>query len=1034
MPTPSPTPTFSELLLTIIERIPVRVFWKDRDSRYLGCNAAFARDAGLASPAEVVGRTDDAFQWDAQAALYRADDRAIIDSGLARLAYEEPQTTRDGRKIWLRTSKVPLHDARGETVIGVLGMYEDITAERAAREILELDHLGNQRARDGICWIDEAGAFHYMNDAFAALVGVDPGAPGTVRLVDVVPSLDAAAWAARWATIVALGAEDFELAVRGRGGFDVPVEVSANFVAVDDRRLVVAFVRNITRRKAYEAELLASEDRFRALIDQSPLATQIIEPGGETVRVNAAWEALWGVPFAAMAGYNMLEDEQLRARGVMPLVERAFAGEPVVVPALEYDRASTREVPSGGGKIWVRTLLYPVHGQDGALREIVLLHDDLTDRMRAEAALSESELRFRTLFDQSPDPCWILGDDHRFVLANRAAVELFGAESPEALHGRHPLSLSPRTLPDGGAALERARELLVRVETLGTQRFEWVHRRLDGTDVPVELTVARIEMAGQRRFYCVARDISARKISEARLRSSHDFQAKIIAGASEGVSVCYAIDEYPFVRFSVWNDRMTQITGYTLEEINTLGWYQSMYPDPDTQRRAMVRMDRMRDGDHLAGEPWEITTRDGEHRTLLMSTSLIRLEDGREAVVGLMHDVTDLRRAEAEQVGLRAQLAASQRLDSVGRLAGGVAHDFNNMLGVILGRTMLAMEQLRSSDPVQADLKEVLEAAQRSAELTKQLLAFARRQPSKPVELDLNEKVGGLLKMLRRLIGEDIALEWVPGGHAPVRVDPTQIDQILTNLCVNARDAIAGIGTIRIETACVARRPPDEPAGTPPRSFVMLSVSDTGAGMNEEVLANLFEPFYTTKGVGQGTGLGLATVYGIIKQNGGHVEVSSRPGQGTHFCLYLPALAQPAMPEVAGATSTPPARGTETILLVEDEPSVMRLTRRILERLGYTVLAAESPTEALRQAREHTGPIDLLLTDVIMPEMSGWDLSQVLVVLRPETAVLFMSGYSADVLAPRGVPASDFALLQKPFGSEALAARVREVLGGRRHT
>jgi two-component system cell cycle sensor histidine kinase/response regulator CckA len=1032
MQTPTLTPNLPELLQTIIERIPVRVFWKDRDSRYLGCNAAFARDAGVGSPADVVGCADDAFEWREQAELYRADDRAVMDSCVSRLAYEEPQTTPDGRRIWLRTSKVPLLDASGERVVGVLGMYEDITAERAAREVLELDHLGNQRARDGICWIDVDGVFHYMNDAFATLVGAGPDSPCTTRLADVAPALDAVGWAARWAEIVALGATDFEVEVRGRGGFEVPVEISANYVAFADRRLVVAFVRNISRRRAYEAELVASEDRFRALIDQSPLATQIIAPSGHTLRVNAAWEALWGVPFAALAGYCMLADEQLRARGVMPLIERAFAGEPVVIPALEYDRAATPEVPSGGGKIWVRTLLYPVRGADGALREIVLLHDDLTDRMRAEAALRESESRFRTLFDQSPDPSWILGEDDRFVLANRAAAALFRMGSPEELLGRHPLSLSPRVLPDGREALTSAREMVARVRTQGTQRFEWVHRRPDGTDLPVELTVARIEMSGQPRLYCVARDISERKRSETRLHSSYEFLGKIIEAASEGVSVCYGVDEYPFVRFSVWNDRMTQITGYTMDEINTLGWYQSMYPDPELQRRAVERMDRMRDGDNLSGEPWEITTRAGEHRTLMISTSMIHLEDGRGAVVGLMHDVTDLRRAEDEQGRLRTQLAAAQRLDSVGRLAGGVAHDFNNMLGVILGRTSLAMEQLSPTDPAQAELKEVLEAAQRSAELTKQLLAFARRQPAKPVDLDLDEKIAGLLKMLRRLIGEDIALEWVPGGLAPIRIDPTQVDQILTNLCVNARDAISGVGTIRIETACVERRPPDEPLDAPRRSFVMLSVTDTGVGMTEEVVAHLFEPFFTTKGVGQGTGLGLATVYGIIKQNGGHVEVASRPGQGTRFGLYLPARPAAVAPVGAESVVEPLARGTETILLVEDEAALMRLTRRILVRLGYTVLAAESPTEALRLAREHAGPIDLLLTDVIMPEMSGWDLAQVLLALRPDVGVLFMSGYTADALAPRGVPAGDFPLLQKPFGADALATRLREVLGRRR--
>ncbi len=285
--------------------------------------------------------------------------------------------------------------------------------------------------------------------------------------------------------------------------------------------------------------------------------------------------------------------------------------------------------------------------------------------------------------------------------------------------------------------------------------------------------------------------------------------------------------------------------------------------------------------------------------------------------------------------------------------------------------------------------------------------------------------------MLRRLIGEDIALEWVPAGQlAAVRIDPSQVDQVLANLCVNARDAIGGHGgTLRIETANVMFRALED--GEASRPHVRVTVTDTGCGMDEATLASLFEPFFTTKGVGEGTGLGLATVYGIVTQNHGHLEVSSSPGRGSSFRIFLPAVAAPA---VAAATAAPVAgpraRRGDAVLLVEDEPAVMRFTRRILERLGYVVLAAASGAEALRQARAHEGPIHLLISDVIMPAMSGWELSRQLLVDHPGMQILFMSGYTADVLAPHGVLSQEVAFIQKPFTGADLAARARALIEG----
>ena len=370
-------------------------------------------------------------------------------------------------------------------------------------------------------------------------------------------------------------------------------------------------------------------------------------------------------------------------------------------------------------------------------------------------------------------------------------------------------------------------------------------------------------------------------------------------------------------------------------------------------------------------------------------------------------------------------------MESVGRLAGGVAHDFNNMLSVILGNTEIAMEDLAPDDPPHNNLSEIFSAANRSADITRQLLAFARKQTIAPKVLDLNRTIKSMLKMLRRLIGEDIDLAWRPETTVwPVRMDPSQIDQILANLCINARDAIADIGKITIETgkatfdfAYCADHP-----GFVAGDFVLLAVSDDGCGMEQETLANLFEPFFTTKDVDKGTGLGLATVYGIVKQNDGFINIYSEPGQGSIFRIYLPRyLAATETPEKNTSDKTN-LEGTETILLVEDEPSILKMTRMMLERTGYKVLAAGTPEEAIALAREHTGEIHLLITDVVMPGMNGRDLARNLLSLYPNLNLLFMSGYTANIIAHHGVLDEGVQFIQKPFAKQDLVIKVREVL------
>jgi len=413
--------------------------------------------------------------------------------------------------------------------------------------------------------------------------------------------------------------------------------------------------------------------------------------------------------------------------------------------------------------------------------------------------------------------------------------------------------------------------------------------------------------------------------------------------------------------------------------------------------------------------------KDGERRQWHVAAQ--RLSQDR--FLGFVEDITEHR-------NLEAQLMQAQKMESIGRLAGGVAHDFNNLLMGIMGYADLCRDGLPDPHPVREWLDEITHEAERSASLTRQLLAFARRQTVAPEVVDLNDLVGNMLKMLRRLIGEDIDLVWQPGADLwSTKIDPSQLDQILANLCVNARDAINGVGKVTIETTNVSL---DESycadhVEASPGAHVMLAVSDDGCGMDHETLRNIFEPFFTTKPTGEGTGLGLATVYGIVKQNAGFVNVYSEPGKGTTFRIYLPREASARKETASESVKTDLQGGTETILLVEDEAGIRLTIRLFLERFGYTVIAAACPEEALRLVADHPDGIDLLITDVVMPGMSGRDLADKLALAYPSMKILYMSGYTANVIAHRGILDEGVQFLSKPIGRDELAQKVREVLG-----
>lgn len=677
-------------------------------------------------------------------------------------------------------------------------------------------------------------------------------------------------------------------------------------------------------------------------------------------------------------------------------------------------------IHKNGLRVCLLTNGVPVMDANGELHGYRGVDRDITEHKLAEEALQENEKRYKNIFNNAYVGLFRSRlSDGKIVMANKRMSEIFGYQTIEDCINNY-VAIEHYVYP------EMRDELITTLKKYGKiDRFETAIRKDDGSMVWIQFSGSLSLENGF--FEGIVIDITERKQAENALRKSEERFKTIFEQAPLGIALIDSLTGH----IDEVNPMFAEIVGRSKEEMATIDWMSITHPDDvqeDLDNMALLNTGEIT-GFNMEKRYLHL---DGSYVWINMTIAPIKVADKTHpSHLCMIKDITENKKAEEEKVKLEAQLRQAQKMESVGRLAGGVAHDYNNALSVIMGFTQLAMDGVDLNAPLHADLEEVLKAANRAAGITRQLLAFARKQTIAPMVLDLNKNVKSMLKMLQRLIGEDISLVWLPGADLwAVKMDPSQLDQILANLCINARDAIAGVGKLTIETDMVTFDTAycADHNGFIPGEFVMLSVSDNGCGMDKEILANIFEPFFTTKSPDKGTGLGLSTVYGIVKQNNGFINVYSEPGAGTTIKTYLPRHEGHAIGiRKQRKEKIQPGFG-ETVLVVEDDLSILKLARRILEELDYIVLTAKNPKEAIELAEEHTGGIHLLLTDVIMPEMNGLELANRLQLFWPGLKRVFMSGYTSNAIAHHGVLDEGVHFVQKPFSKENLAKTVRKAL------
>ncbi|MDG3005472.1 PAS domain S-box protein [Paludisphaera mucosa] len=923
--------------------------------------------------------------------------------------YEKEYIRKDGGRVPILLGAAGLDGAARGVAFAIDQTVRKRAEERQARDAQILAGV-----RDSVVVTDSDGLVTYWNDGATRLYGWTAGELVGRSVLDRVPEGPPRESARDRLRAVGLQGEfQGEYEDYRKDGSRIWVEYRSSLIADGGLESMshLGVAREITTRKDAETALQASESRYRTLIAATTAIVWNTPASGE-IETEQAWGDFTGQAFAEYRGWGWLDAVHADDREAT-----AHAWSTAVAERTVYQVAHRlRRADGVYRQMNVRGV--PIMDPGGGIREWVGIHTDVTDQQRAEA-----DLRLRDRAIRAVGQGIVIADadrpDDPIIYVSPGFERLTGYDSEEVL-GRNCRFLQGEDTDP--AAVDRLREAIRGGEPC---TVELLNYRKDGSSFWNELSISPVRDAAGRliHFVGVSVEVTTRRVLEERFRRATQRLEHVVA-SSPAILFTSSVAGDRIQEFTWISESLLEVLGYRPDAAMRPGWWaENIHPEDRGRILADLHGELFLRGRN--DQEYRFRHGDGGYRWMRADLRLVRDATGRPLeVVGSWADVT-------ERKSLEEQFQQAQKMDAFGQLAAGVAHDFNNLLTIINGYSDLLLQSLPQGDPSRNLVAEIYKAGERSAGLTRQLLAFSRQQVLATRVIDLNEVVTDTEKMLRRLIGEDVRLTAALGSEPrPVRADPGQVEQVLLNLAVNARDAMPEGGRLTIETRNVeldeayVRTHGAARAGP----HVLLSVADTGSGIPPELMAKVFEPFFTTKEPGKGTGLGLATVYGIVKQSGGHVAVYSEVGVGTTFKVYLPRVEPASTGPKSPSPILPPPPGTETVLLAEDEAAVRSLTRYVLAQCGYRVLEASDGDDAVRVAAGYDGPIDLLVTDVVMPGSGGRAVAERMAERRPGIRVLYVSGYTDDAVIRHGVLREGADFLQKPFTPIALAFKVRAVL------
>ncbi len=938
----------------------------------------------------------------------------IFEQGTEMVVHEQKGLDADGDEIWAQIFATPIRDENGDVTSAVelvIPVTDRKKAEAALKESEKKFRMLFEGARDAILLADaESGIVVDANDQATVLFQRSKAELIGRHQSSLHPPEDVHKYRTQFDdhTQGDPGAPVLSEILTGDGR-RVPVEINANVITgPNQRKLLQGVFRDISERLLAENLTRAHADFLQQLIDAIPNPVYYTDADGRHLGMNRVFTQFTGVRPEEFVGKTAVE--------LLPLEQHDLA--------LVYDTNTRHLLQNPGAHVYEAPIILPdgserqiafheatVTGSDGAVTGLVGVMVDMTEHKKMMRALQDNETKFRALFEHSPD-AHLLSTDV-FLDCNEKACQLWSC-SRDDIVGHSPLEFASELQPDGRRSVDVVTENLARTMAGQAQSFYWQCRAVSGELIDTEVSLNAINLGDQLVVHGIIRDITARRRAEAHVRRL----AAAVDQAAEGVVITDAEGSIEYV-----NPAFERMTAYSASEVlgHNPRLLKSGRHDSEFYRQMWLTL---KDGRAWTGRLVN-RRRDGSLYTENMTVSpVVDHNDNCTHYVAVKRDVT-------HELELEQMLIQSQKMEAVGRLAGGVAHDFNNLLTVIIGFSDSLARRLGPEHSLQADVAEIRKAADRASALTRQLLAFGRRQIAQRQHVNLNVIVSDMVKMLKRLIGENIELQLnLQAADYTLYADPGQLEQVIMNFVVNARDAMPNGGTITIATDNAEWRE-SRTIGKfelVPGRYLALHISDTGSGMSPETLEHIYEPFFTTKELGKGTGLGLATVYGIVQQHGGGIEIQSQIGLGSTFVLYLPLDAQSAV-SAPGDRASGAANGRgESILLAEDDGVVRTLVTKMLLELGYKVTVYQDPEEALAHACRLDERIDLLLTDVIMPRMDGRTLAERVRVVRPTLKVLFMSGYTDKAITEEFLLRMRAEFIPKPFSRDSLGRKLCEIL------